>query len=110
MNNPDWRKMMFTLIAVVIGLTLLISLLLMRRYRPPPRDRAAKLYQRFVKRSGLTPATGETPRAFEARAQQESPLPVESVHAITETYLDVRYGPPDPDLMKKLETEIATLS
>jgi transglutaminase-like putative cysteine protease len=109
MNNPDWRKMMLTLIAVVIGLTLLISLLLMLRYRPPPRDRAAKLYQRFVKRSGLTPATGETPRAFETRARQESPLPAESVHTITETYLDVRYGPPRPGLMQKLASEIAAL-
>jgi transglutaminase-like putative cysteine protease len=109
MNRPDWRKMMLTLIAVVIGLTLLISLLLMLRYRPPPRDQAAKLYQRFVKRSGLTPATGETPRAFETRARQESPFPAESVHTITETYLDVRYGPPKPGLMQKLASEIAAL-
>jgi len=109
MNNPGWRKMMFTLIGVVIGLTLLISLLLVLRYRPPPRDRAAKLYERFVKRSGLTPATGETPRVFAVRARQESPLPAESVHAITETYLDVRYGPTKPGLMKKLETEVALL-
>jgi transglutaminase-like putative cysteine protease len=110
MNNPDWRKMMLALVGIVIGLTLLISLLLMLRYRPPPRDKAAKLYQRFVKRSGLTLATGETPRLFATRARRESPLPAASVQTITETYLDVRYGPPDPGLMKKLETEIATLS
>jgi transglutaminase-like putative cysteine protease len=109
MNNPDWRKMMFTLIGVVIGLTLLISLLLMLRYRPPSRDRAARLYDRFVRRSGLTPATGETPRGFALRARHESSLPPESVHAITEAYLDVRYGPPKPGLMQKLETEIASL-
>jgi hypothetical protein len=109
MNNPDWSKMMFTLIGVVIGLTLLISLLLMLRYRPPPRDRAAMLYERFVKRSGLTPATGETPRVFAARARQESSLPAETVHSITETYLDLRYGPPTPELMKQLETEVAAL-
>jgi len=109
MNNPDWRKMMFTLIGVVIGLTLLISVLLMLRYQPPPRDKAARLYERFVKRSGLTLATGETPRLFAARARRESPLPAASVQTITETYLDVRYGPPDPSLMRKLETEIATL-
>ena len=110
MNNPDWRKMMFTLIGVVIGLTLLISMLLMLRYRPPPRDKAARLYERFVKRSGLTPATGETPRLFALRARRDSSLPADSVRAITETYLDVRYGPPDPGMMKKLESEIAALS
>ena len=101
---------MLALVGIVSGLTLLISLLLMLRYRPPPRDKAAKLYQRFVKRSGLTLATGETPRLFATRARRESPLPAASVQTITETYLDVRYGPPDPGLMKKLETEIATLS
>jgi len=110
MNNPDWRKMMFTLIGVVIGLTLLISMLLMLRYRPPPRDKAARLYERFVKRSGLTPATGETPRLFALRARRDSSLPAASVRAITETYLDVRYGPPDPAMMKKLETEVASLN
>jgi len=109
MNDPDWRKMMLTLVGIVIGLTLLISLLLMLRYRPPPRDKAAILYERFVKRSGLTLTTGETPRLFAARARQESPLPAASVRSITETYLDVRYGPPNPGLMKKLETEITTL-
>ena len=110
MNNPDWRKMMFTLTGVVIGLTLLISMLLMLRYRPPPRDKAAQLYERFVRRSGLTLATGETPRLFALRARRDSSLPAESVRAITETYLDVRYGPPDPAMMKKLETEVAALS
>jgi transglutaminase-like putative cysteine protease len=109
MSNPDWRKMLLTLIGAVIGLTLVISLLLMLRYRPPPRDRAAVLYERFIKRSGLTPATGETPHIFARRAKHESKLPAESVQSITETYLDVRYGPSDPGLMKKLESEVAGL-
>jgi len=97
-------------VGLVIGLTLLISLLLMLRYRPPPRDKAARLYERFVKRSGLMLGTGETPHVFAARARQESSLPAGSVQLITETYLDVRYGPPDTSLMKKLETEVAALS
>ena len=81
----------------------------MLRYRPPPRDRAAILYDRFVRKSGLKPAIGEAPRMFANRAQRESPLPATAVRNITNTYLDVRYGPPDPALLQRLEADIAAL-
>ena len=109
MDDPDWRQMMLTLVAIVTGLTMLISLALMLRYRPPPRDRAAVLYEKFVRKSGLKPATGETPRAFAGRIQRDSRLPADSVRNITDTYLDVRYGPPDPALMHRLEADISAL-
>jgi transglutaminase-like putative cysteine protease len=109
MDDPDWRQMLLTLVAIVTGLTMLISLALMLRYRPPPRDRAAILYDRFVRKSGLKPATGETPRAFAGRVQRDGPLPADSVHNITNTYLDVRYGPADPALLQRLEADIAAL-
>jgi transglutaminase-like putative cysteine protease len=109
MDDPDWRQMMLTLVAIVTGLTMLISLALMLRYRPPPRDRAAVLYEKFIRKSGLKPATGETPRAFAGRIQRDSRLPAESVRNITDTYLDVRYGPPDPALLQRLEADIGAL-
>jgi transglutaminase-like putative cysteine protease len=109
MEDPDWRQMMLTLVALVTGITMLISLALMLRYRPPPRDRAAVLYEKFIRKSGLKPATGETPRAFAGRVQTHSPLPADSVRNITDTYLDVRYGPPDPALLQRLEADIAAL-
>ena len=109
MDDPDWRQMMLTLVAIVTGLTMLISLALMLRYRPPPRDRAAILYDRFVRKSGLAPATGETPRVFAHRVRRDSALPATAVDSITDTYLDVRYGPPDPALLQRLETDIAAL-
>jgi transglutaminase-like putative cysteine protease len=109
MDDPDWRQMILTLVALVTGLTMLISLALMLRYRPPSRDKAAILYDRFVRKSGLKPATGETPRGFAVRAQRDSPLPADSVRSITDTYLDVRYGPPDPALLRRLEVDIAAL-
>jgi hypothetical protein len=62
-----------------------------------------------VRKSGLKPATGETPRVFAHRAQRESPLPASAVRKITDTYLDVRYGPPDPALLRRLESDIAAL-
>lgn len=110
MNNPDWRKMLLTLIAIVIGLVLIISMLLMMRYRPPPPDRAAVLYRRFVDRTGLTPTVGETPSLFAVRVQKDSTLPAAAVQSITDTYLDARYGPPGPGLLNKLQTEVASLS
>ena len=109
MDDPDWRQMLLTLVAIVTGLTMLISLALILRYRPPPRDRAAVLYDRFVRKSGLTPATGETPRVFADRAQRDSALPATAVDSITDTYLEARYGPPDPALLQRLESEIASL-
>lgn len=101
--------MMLTLVAIVTGLTMLISLALMLRYRPPPRDRAAILYDRFVRKSGLAPATGETPQVFARRVRRDSALPALAVDSITNTYLDVRYGPPDPALLQRLEADVAGL-
>jgi len=109
MDNPDWRKMMLSLITIVIGLIVIISALLMLRYRPPPPDRVAILYRRFVDKTGLTPSIGETPRLFSLRVQHDSTLPAEAVRSITNTYLDARYGPPGPGLLSKLESEIASL-
>ena len=109
MDDPDWRQMLLTLVALVTGITMLISLALMLRYRPPRRDRAAILYDRYVRKSGLQPATGETPRLFANRVQRAGTLPAGSVRNITDTYLDLRYGPPEPGLLQRLESEIAAL-
>ena len=109
MENPDWQKMILTLLGVVITLIVLISFLLMLRYRPPAKDPAYVLYQRFVRKSQLTPATGETPIAFAQRATDESPLKGVDIHSITSSYLDARYGPPDPTAMRRLEQEITAL-
>jgi len=109
MDDPDWRKMMLTLVGLVVGLILLISLILSLRYRAPKRDRAAILYSRFVKRSGLEPVTGETPAVFAARAESDSQIPAEKIGEITDTYLDARYGPANLAALQKLESAISAL-
>jgi hypothetical protein len=88
----------------------MISILLMLRYRPPPPDRAARLYARFVAQCGLEPRTGETPTLFADRAMKDSFLPADAVRSITDTYLDARYGPPDPALLSRLESQISGIS
>ena len=109
MDDPDWRQMLLTLVALVTGITMLISFLLILRYRPPPKDRAAILYGEFVRKSGLQPQTGESPRVFAVRVQRDGALPAAVVQSITDTYLDVRYGPPDPALLQRLESNVAAL-
>jgi hypothetical protein len=109
MDDPDWRKMMLALVSIVIALTLLVSVLLMLRYRSPPRDRASILYSRFVKKTGIEPAIGETPDAFAVRAAADSPLPADTVHTITASYLDARYGSLAPAELARLEAEVTSL-
>ena len=110
MEDPDWRKMMLTLIGIVVTLVATISLLLMLRYRPPKRDRAAILYERFVKKTGVTPAVGETPANFANRARAESRIPADAIDAVTVTYLDARYGIVNPAALQRLESVVAGLT
>jgi transglutaminase-like putative cysteine protease len=109
MEDPDWRKMMLTLVALVIGMVLLISFILALRYRPPARDQAASLYRKFVRKSGVEPDVGETPATYAARLQAESRIPAASVDAITSTYLEARYGPANPAALQQLQNAIAAL-
>ena len=109
MDDPDWRKMMLTMIAIVIGLVLLVSLLLSLRYRPPRRDRAAILYRKFVKKTGVEPETGETPAVFADRLDGESEIPQDRVNAITTAYLAARYGAPNPQALQRLESVVTRL-
>jgi transglutaminase-like putative cysteine protease len=109
MDDPDWRKKMLTLLGAVIGIVLLISMLLILRYRQPPKDRAAILYDRFTSKAGVEPHIGETPVAYAFRARTSSPLQASTIDAITSIYLSARYGPDDPTMMNRLELAVAKL-
>ena len=98
------------LIAVVVGLIMLISVLLMLRYRPPPRDEAAVLYRRFVRKTGLQPRVGETAIEFEQRALQTERLPRSAVQSITAAYLDARYGPYREPAFERLKVEVGAVT
>jgi hypothetical protein len=92
MQEPSWRKMLLTLVIGVIALVMAISVLLMLRYRPPRKDEAARLYARFVRKTGIKPSTGETARVFAERVRTTGTLPEPTVTAITDAYMDARYG------------------
>ncbi|MBT8108860.1 MAG: DUF3488 and transglutaminase-like domain-containing protein [Gammaproteobacteria bacterium] len=109
MHEPTWRKMMLTLIALVVGIIMLISLMLIWRYQPPRRDEAALLYARFVKKTGIEPRTGETARLFALRARDKSRLPAATVDRVTEAYLDARYGAADEAATSRLRTAVTAM-
>ncbi|MDX1517249.1 MAG: DUF4129 domain-containing protein, partial [Woeseiaceae bacterium] len=109
-DDPSWRKMLLWLVTLVVALTLLISLLLSLRNRPPPRDRAAILYDRFVRKTGVAVETGETPIAFAERARRVSTLDADRIDAVTDSYLDARYGAGGENALKRLERSVAAIN
>ena len=109
MEDPSWKKMLLTLLGIVIALVLLISFMLVLRYRPPAKDRALLLYERFIRKSKVESAIGETPAAFAQRAIEDSPLSDDAIESITESYLDARYGAHEQTAMQRLEKEITAL-
>jgi hypothetical protein len=109
MNDPTWRKMMLTLVALVVGLVMAISLLMMFRYRPPQKDEAALLYGKFVKKSGLEPRTGETARLFALRVRDKGDIPDSNIEAVTSAYLDARYGDGGETAQAELRAAVAAI-
>ena len=109
MQDPDWRKMMLSLLAIVFTLILLISVFLTLRYQAPRKDKALRLYQTFVKKSALPIVVGETPDAFAKRASAESKLDDTAIEEVTAAYLAARYGAPDTRALSKLQRSVSRL-
>lgn len=107
MDEPDWRKMMLTLTFLIAALVGLISLVLMMRYRPPPKDHAALLYKKFTRKAGLIPNCGETPQDYACRLGQDGEELAAGADRVTAQYLSARYGPPNPAAMDLLRAAVA---
>ena len=110
MEDPDWRQMMLTLVATVVILIGIISILLMLRYRPPPKDAAAILYQKFTRKVGVPPSRGETPLSYAIRLAREQAKVADDADSIIAQYLDARYGPPDLVAIDKLKVSVTDFS
>tara|TARA_R110002096_G_scaffold65006_4_gene158279 strand:+ start:6870 stop:8831 length:1962 start_codon:yes stop_codon:yes gene_type:complete len=109
MKQPSWRKMLLTLVFLVIALIVAISGFLMLRYRPPRKDRLSILYQRFIKKAGIEPRVGETPQEFAARVAATDAIPIDSISTVTETYLDARYGADSSQSVARFEQAVDAL-
>lgn len=109
MQEPTWRKMMLTLVFLVVFLIMGISLLLMLRYRPPPKDPTALLYERFVRKTGIEPRTGETARVFALRVHDAGTLPPDTIDTVTNAYMEARYCN-DDTAWQRLQKAVAAIS
>jgi transglutaminase-like putative cysteine protease len=109
MDDPNWRKMLLTLVGSVIGLILAISGLMMLRYRSPAKDRASILYARFIKKTGLQRRIGETEQEFALRAANDGTVSDDAVAAVTGSYLNARYGPEDAQALVKLRSAVTAV-
>ncbi|MFQ6004428.1 MAG: transglutaminaseTgpA domain-containing protein [Woeseia sp.] len=107
MDTPDWRKMMLTLTLLVTAIIAAISLGLVLRYRPPPKDYAAILYRKFTQKAGLVPKLGESPQAFMNRLWRENEEIGIDAERVTDLYLNTRYGPPRRHTLDQLRAAVA---
>ena len=106
MDDPDWRQMMLTLLAIVVAIIAIISLILVARYKPPKKDEAAILYAKFTALASISPETGETPYAYLARLRIEKSALGRYADDVTELYLESRYGLQDPQQLLGLKDSV----
>jgi len=109
MEDPDWRKMLLTLVVIVIGLILLISAVMMLRYRVPPKDTAAILYARFVRKTKLKISVGETAQEFAERVANSKSLSESDIDAVTDAYHDARYGQDGDTALSRLQSAVTAV-
>lgn len=106
MDEPDWRKMVLTLLAILLLLIGGLSLLLLGRYRPPKKDEAALLYRQFIRKVTVGAQPGETPLQYASRISSAGAVRREDVYAITDSYLAARYGAPHRDALPALRRAV----
>jgi hypothetical protein len=109
MRDPNWRKMMLTMIGTVFFFVAIISLLLALRYRSPDKDTAVILYQRFTKKTGLEPEIGETAARFARRAMRANALPGATIDSVTAAYHEARYGPVGTAALVRLKDTVRAI-
>jgi len=103
MEEPDWQKMMLTLVTLIVVLVAIISAMIMMRYRPPQKDEAVRLYRKFIVAAGVEAARGETPLHLASRIGRDNATATGDADRITALYLDSRYGPPEPASLRQLQ-------
>ena len=106
MDDPSWRQMILTLLVIIALMVAAISILLVLRYRPPVRDEAALLFQKFIRRVGTGPDTGETPLAFGDRIRNSNAEIADDADDVIHQYLVTRYGPENPESVDALRRSV----
>ncbi len=89
-----WLAIVITIVITAMGLWLLTR-------RRDDTDAARRLYDRFCRklaRAGLPRRSYEGPRNFAGRAARRFSAQANSIHAITERYIDIRYANKSTDV------------
>jgi len=95
LDRATWQTLAFILIVTTALITAAFGFLMLRRLGQRTRDPVTQLYARFCRklaRRGAARAPSEGPVDFAARAAQRFPEAAAAIHAITETYINLRYG------------------
>jgi len=105
LKYDNWRELAAWL-ATAIGIFLLAAGLWILGQRQHSADAARRLYDRFCRklaRAGVERRSYEGPRDFAARAGQQFGSQAETIHDITDRYINIRYADNhDDEALKKL--------
>jgi hypothetical protein len=92
-NQPSWQTLAMMLFWSVAGVLGLIALWLLARFkRADPVQRAWLAFCAKLARAGLLRAATEGPLDFTARALTRFPARAQDLRAISDLYVDLRYG------------------
>ncbi|MCG8435962.1 MAG: DUF3488 and transglutaminase-like domain-containing protein [Gammaproteobacteria bacterium] len=94
MDDPEWEKMAGIMFALIFTFMAGLSLYLVWLNRAPPRDSAARLYERFCRKLAkinLAREQHEGPRDFAVRVSAALPALAKQVKDITDLYVTIRY-------------------
>jgi len=95
MPNVDWWTIAFWLFAVTLAIAGVIALLLLARDRPPKREAALRIWERYCAKlaaAGLARSPQEGPLDYLARVLSQRPQWKDSAGEITRLYVEARYG------------------
>jgi protein-glutamine gamma-glutamyltransferase len=94
MQNPSWQSMAMLLFWSIAGVVLATGLwLILRMRRETAVQRAWLRFCAKLKRAGLERGASEGPVHYARRAAGRLPQRADSIRAIADLYVDLRYGP-----------------
>jgi len=94
LEQASWRDMALALVTLVGGLLLGIALWMLQA-TPPCPDPVQRAWLQFCRRAarlGMMRSPEEGPRDFAGRVAAAHPAQADSIHAITDLYVRLRYG------------------
>lgn len=95
LGKPTWQALVVLLMGFAGGIVLVLALMILRRLRRASPDPTQRMYRRFCRmlaRAGLPRAAAEGPIDFARRVMAARPALASQVQAITELYVELRYG------------------